>query len=1662
MDEQRASSLEDEVQHGIDVIVKLTQFSGSEKSINTLIDREIERLTKQHNGCQKSPQPHASSDCPQHKKLEELRKKLETLKQNKENHCETLLNNLCSGLEKFLGYQETSKGYDGSGIVYSDLDRLCDGVMAFLHGVLDGVKDDDNVAAYDVKDTENINKVISDLHDNVGKGRQAFPEAVTQVEKATGGVKDKLGKYYNQAYDQTDLNGQLHEWTKTLQGISTELTIIETQQINDLDKSLSTRIMHKIEPIQKSVEVLLGAAREEGLKSKVKEVDDALWKQEQKVRTSVGNLRIEKREKFDIIKKAIKDAQHFMDNGFDWEYRSKILGCFTAIKDAIINAYDSLKQKKNYLDGLVMDAQEHVYQIKIGIGTESISFGDTVYGGWGLLKIEIKKLVGQIKGEPGEGLVQVQNNSGLKQIVEGVEAYANGFENEAFSKVLQKWIDEIVNDADEGIVGSKIKNYVTFNQNNGKLSAEVGSVKSKTVRQAIIAELPAFIHGDVKTAAVSTLKNTKVNNIDEQLSAFAARIESELTNDRDSSIGSAVQAIEEKLGLKGVTNNYRQYLTAAVKAIANSIIKNFMQVAEELKRFAKDSHIANLTQIGNNVDNIKKYFDGTKAETINGTTNYGKKIDDALAKVKDEIEALDGLLGVKVGQDGSIQKKLNEIQEELEIKYKLHVIEWNTRDADEALTHAIDEIDKVVRDAFSTLTAEVRALFAQGHKADLAALKTLVEEQEKEIDKIIKHDKSNGVKGLLKWMYDKAGSRINALGSALTPSPAPAVKTQGNTEDRTKLKNVSDKFREYSDIILDYIGGQARNPSAIVKPTEQSLQVGDIKDAFDRLIKYVAHHDDNKYTFDHISTSYLDALNASLHKLSPSHFHGFHNPLLLDALKSGMSAFTKQLGHAYVNRYSGQKGSDDWVITNTKKNNDPSQPDKVLSTEGRNCAKVCLTILETLLSGLDGLKDVCKKRFSKSTISRSSDLGELFKSYGYRVASHSKSQDGELKRHEDMTGEKVFQKLHEMKFTSSDKIEHLKECESNEVDVNSKKKKHDNFDIFDLLKCLHRHLEEYYSVGHIATFTSMKQPCSVNEMLSWFSGLPYNAAYSTLLRDGFTSLLQKPKPKTIQGGDEFEVELDDLKSYYIDAYPNRITYDHINTALDHICSISYDILTSIAGHGDEYTTYAADFCTNHLSLSYPSIPSQCLDMLLDILRRLLPQLRYLFNRCKLSTKHSGWSQCLYGRDVFTTKSPCNNHSNSKPNSRPKCQPTCQANTKPNCQPTSPLMSYLTDSLPGHLPHDVSSIGCRSVCSTCPNGKKGMPCLTPLGFRGFSGSTRKGEEICDILDKFFSNFYLSSLFCLSPKTPASLPEQFGFVLSLVSGWNSPKTEATSRIKKSVESSIESVSINLYDQPTKLTAALTNAYRNTHSNHGGKDHLPAYSDVYSLAMTSACNDRVGKALCAPYVASLCGDTYAYFAEKHCNTYLSWAIYLPWTFWDLLNNLYNSFCSITCADWGCRGCLRGDKCKSGKHGVVEDEKNQDATCQCDSIVKCRGVAPTLYQYGFTFGEASTLNSGSTVKKCSDFCSQLRNVLHSEYFQKLFEECDNFLKAIRWPFMLTLLALWSLSLLYLLHIAVVRLDVLRIRSHLRSPSSHRIAAQSLLAAARVKALANVKYFSP
>ncbi|GBE58608.1 hypothetical protein, conserved [Babesia ovata] len=114
-------------------------------------EKEISKAQSNYNGHYSEVHGSDSKRDTAKKDLKERQESLNNLKKSLTifteagEECKNLLTNLCDGLQTFLGYDENSKGYTGSGIVYSDLDRLCDGVMSFLHGVLDGVRDDDDV-----------------------------------------------------------------------------------------------------------------------------------------------------------------------------------------------------------------------------------------------------------------------------------------------------------------------------------------------------------------------------------------------------------------------------------------------------------------------------------------------------------------------------------------------------------------------------------------------------------------------------------------------------------------------------------------------------------------------------------------------------------------------------------------------------------------------------------------------------------------------------------------------------------------------------------------------------------------------------------------------------------------------------------------------------------------------------------------------------------------------------------------------------------------------------------------------------------------------------------------------------------------------------------------------------------------------------------------------------------------------------------------------------------------------------------------------------------------------------------------------------------------------------------------------------------------------------
>ncbi|CDR71665.1 hypothetical protein, conserved [Babesia bigemina] len=1050
------------------------------------------------------------------------------------------------------------------------------------------------------------------------------------------------------------------------------------------------------------------------------------------------------------------------------------------------------------------------------------------------------------------------------------------------------------------------------------------------------------------------------------------------------------------------------------------------------------------------LDGIKEKISGMQKSSLPKTSN----ITESIQSIRRQLQNLQSELKLTGGQRNDVINRLTDLRDngifgDQDVwegtsakglkKIHTYVLDLNVTHLknlrnhvdtilNEAEQQAVDYITKTQKEFEEKITAAEKAVrtkiqtkYLEKIDALYEMLKSTFATHNQNIITTITTDEDSGIKGLMKRMYWHS--------NMFSQIPRD-----------NDLASMSFNLNKFLTPLMDYIKGQVSGDSALKSDV--------------RSISLLSHTLlDDLYAskqFDHTFSRNLGNLTTKLTSFAPKQFQNTHHPELGDILKHGMTGFVTELQKQYISRYSMETFKD--ALTTTK-------DAKVTLTEyGRKCAKVCLSIVPMVTDSLSELKEKLDNEDGKwkkyniynKDASHHSLHRLFFSEHGYDPGLPVGSKHGELNHRTECDGGRILDHLNNQTyklFVTSTKSHPALRSDSDDISVVEVEEGGRLSDLFS-------YLYDYFAVCHLGA-PSKRHPCSVNEMLCWLTGLPHNGVYGKL-KGHVKSLFEV--------ADKIDPSIKKVVS--IDASPHRITHDDVNIAIKEICETSYALLTTFVGTGDEATYYACEFPNNSLGLQYPSNPADCLDTLLDILRRIFPPLKFLFMQCGQPASENGWLKCLYGKNVASSKWPCKEHSKGKARCEPKCQPTCGPKCQPNCRPTSPLQSYLSDSLTGHLPHSVTSIGCRAECNTCPKGKPGMPCITPLGFRGFSGSTKTGSYLSAVIGEFLGIANIHTLFGLSPTTPKTLPEHFDFVSCLVRGWiDLSNSVGKSDVQYAFEASAESLSIQLYDKPNELTDALRDAYGSESSNHRSCEHH------HLLHLTSFDTCKGSKKHCAPYISPLSRNAYTCLPFKNSNTYLSWAIYLPWTFWDLLNNLYNAFCSINCQDWGCRGCLRGDSCKKGEHGVVDKEK-PSADCQCPSIVDCKGVAPTLYQYGFVFGEASTLNDSQSPKKCSDFCSQLKNVLNSQYFQKLFEECDNFLYYIRFPFMSLTLALWLLSFLYLLYIMVIRLDLLyimvirldllHIKSHLHSPSSHRIAAQSLLAAARVNKLNRVFYLQP
>ncbi|GBE63019.1 hypothetical protein, conserved [Babesia ovata] len=801
------------------------------------------------------------------------------------------------------------------------------------------------------------------------------------------------------------------------------------------------------------------------------------------------------------------------------------------------------------------------------------------------------------------------------------------------------------------------------------------------------------------------------------------------------------------IDVEGTLTDYASHktstLTPAVEAIKGEAASIFV------------GHITQgLTAVS---DNVTKHLKAL----CDGITEAAKGVEKKLTEViDDKIGNAPNIKRIKENTLQKIHHNLDKLQKRLEcdpIKNADEFIKY----VEKAETHYINELKrhtkKAAEDACNQLTTHARRQYVEALKFALQQFAEKVTEELRELPKEISDDLDQGHKKFMTTFHDTFLTKVNGIKEIKSHISLIDPPQYSPLSQATKILNAGfENFFQNLQLQEDF--------------ADDFKKVADSKESLAKLLDGLttSEHFDKRFTRN------LEELDNVLGKFKPSEFGEAKSPLLLESLRHGFTPLVTELKKAYVNCYSGRQ----WYE----------------SEQGRY-AKVFCSITPILHNTLEELKEKLESEWKEYKIynpdaSHHSLHKLFFRENGYDFGLPDDVPNGELNHRADCTPGRILSHLTGKTYKLFAATRPFDVSSVNGDDADNLK-----IDVIEgesLLEKLYSLLHDYFNVCHTTHIAKPRTPCNVYEMLLWCSGLQFNSVYHPLLdhvRTLFPVDDESQPPQKIHQP--------------IVAYPHNFTREDACSAIEHVSENAYLLLTGILGTGDAECNYASDFSTNFLKLKYPSRGEDCLHTLLDILRRLFPVLNFMHTQCTIPSKHCGWRDCLYGNGVGPSSCQCKEHSNTQPTDQPNSKPTCQANTKPNCQPTSPLMSYLNDCLPGHLPHRLESVGLHPECRALRLWVSG----------GFSGSTKTGKDICRILGQFFSDIYLPTLFTLVPKPPKTLPEHFGFALSLANVINDNRITnvgGTTTFKNTFIASIDEQSIELCDEPTGLTDALTAAY------------------------------------------------------------------------------------------------------------------------------------------------------------------------------------------------------------------------------------------------------------
>ncbi|GBE63181.1 hypothetical protein, conserved [Babesia ovata] len=1610
--------------------------------------------------------------------IDERKKSLENLKESlakftEHDNCKNLLTNLTEGLETFLGFDKDSKGYDGTGIVYSDLDRLCDGVMAFILQCLQGSKTLLHHYYPQIIDT------IRDLESKIGKGL-----GVTGFAQAIGIVQRGLREYESVLSTRTDgVTSQLTSLSGTISRLNTEFNNMHNSKLaeqidkikpqaqyyllkaeaaeaarNELDGTLKGKLECNVKSVLQVVKSFKEVAEKQEVRDQASRVDSELDHHRQQVNhaitTGVSGLQHKFSVEFDKIGSELATLKN-----------KKLTEKMTSIVDGVSEARRTADELLQNFDNDYSDLITGKFtEIKESLKDVNI---DTSFGGTGKAS-KLKKHVADLRSKVGE-LEEIYQNV-LKTIKREVNSAVDSTRTtvddlkEKIKEDLKKLRDTTVKNAIETF-SKRLNEDVKIMSQVAEASGDLSKLKLKALKRLAEAAQQKTLQYENSElgAAQNSMDLEELNHGFKTIlgkftsTSSATNVPKTFVDTMTSDINDAVKDALDKIENKDPGSTFDTHMENFRNHKLLKVNRNWHPIRQAIDKYfdKKQNDVIDVETLGDYFSKLDAYN-----KTMKDVNIIINKLENMPTDVDNKNEQTSQLLQLLRQQIENVKDKIDDIEDSVnnaasKIREAINRVEQTASTARTAAKSGLEDLQstllKQVESSFSTLTHQVQSLFAKQKQAELTQLQNVIETQLEAINDIIREDKATGVKGFFKEMNRLLGSQFE----------------RSSLSDGMKLPELAEKAFGFFDPLFEYVDDEIMPKNSKGLRTLQSqpsdpyvTKVRNISSKLSALLRHLTNNSTRNYNFNHNFATNLASLIDAVNEFGAVKFGEGQHPDLLNIVRTGMNDFAKQLKYAYINMYD----------TQSIKWQEVKDDDFVLTESAMRCAKIALTTVPILLSEFEVLLKNTSIAGDWYTLSihlhnNSNALGAFFKTAGYGVPKSEDMSNEELKNKEDFCGEQIHDLLTKTithKFINTNKSVQI-------IDGLAIEHEEQN----GLLQKLHGCLVKYFSVCHLTHIDKPRSPCSIYEMLAWCAGLQFNSIFEPLC-SYFKELFQKPK-------DQKDVPYDQIENSSLSLVGTKTIHpSHLVTALNDVCSRSYSLLVGILGNGHANGVYACEFPSNSLNLSYPSSPSQCLAILADVLYRLYQQLIFLYQQCKHGQFCSGWNKCWYGQGIAGSSWSCNTlqcpnqtgDQNADQKGNQKHNQTCDQKCKQHsdCGIKSPLQSFLEDGLVGFLPHQLTKLGCGVACSL--GDHRGQPCITPMGIPDLSAMASHRQagkyleevlyEFCGKPDKPLTQL-CSYLTCMSQRTPQTLGDLFAFYSNFLDKWNSNDGHKRYAFVNAVQSA------NFGDPKTTLEIGPMFGS----SDHAGQTHPNA--DLHSLVK---CESNSGDASlpCGPYLMPICRDIWNTFSSKNSGKYLSWIVYLSETFYDLLKKLYDDCCA-TCDRKGTR-CYEkccAEKCKvkytDTDGNSITPSTDDKHTSDCSSIVKCPHTLRTLSKYGFYFGSSWRMSGErgeKTKRTCRDLCQALDRVLSKKKEDRaalaklIYETIPNFLWKIREPFSLTLVALWSLSLLYLLHITVVRLDVLRIRSHLRSPSSHRIAAQSLLAAARVRALANVKYFSP